>query len=335
MGPVNNGAGLGYVNQFVAILVKNSSSYEQLVQRAIGYTQDEQPREFTPGSEWMYYKLYCGVKSADKILQYSVKPLCEAAIGEELADKWFFIRYYDPDFHIRLRFHVPDPRRMGELAQKVNVWLAEPIKKKYIWKVQQDTYRREVERYGVHAIAMAETLFYYDSIAFLQMLDLTTGDDRENLRWLWGLKAVDDLLNNFDLSLRQKYELMDTLRKAFWTEMQIDKFFKQQFDEKYRNHRKMIGAILASTPEGQEAFNPLLEILREKSVSIKEVASALFQLMNANRLEVALPDLLASYIHMMINRISLSDSRKQEMVMYDLLARHYQSDIARNRTLSV
>jgi hypothetical protein len=37
----------------------------------------------------------------------------------------------------------------------------------------------------------------------------------------------------------------------------------------------------------------------------------------------------------MNNRISLSDPRKQEMVMYDFLARHYQSLLARDKSLSI
>ena len=72
-------------------------------------------RNFSIGSEWLYYKLYTGHKTADFILTEVIKPLTEEFLEKGLIDKWFFIRYADPKHHIRLRFHCLDTKNIGKV----------------------------------------------------------------------------------------------------------------------------------------------------------------------------------------------------------------------------
>ncbi|MGB8194413.1 MAG: lantibiotic dehydratase, partial [Chitinophagaceae bacterium] len=110
-----------YANQLAAVLVKNTASYQ-----AVRNTTDSQDvkRKFSPGSEWVYFKLYCGAKSADKILLDAIKPLTENLLQDQSIDRWFFIRYNDPDFHIRLRLHVEDANKTGYVIQQVNAYIS-------------------------------------------------------------------------------------------------------------------------------------------------------------------------------------------------------------------
>ncbi len=62
-------------------------------------------RTFPPGSEWLYAKLYTGTATADQILRDVIAPLVAEVLGSGAAERWFFIRYGDPDWHVRLRFH--------------------------------------------------------------------------------------------------------------------------------------------------------------------------------------------------------------------------------------
>ena len=55
------------------------------------------------GDKWLYYKLYCGVRISDSLLTDLVLPLVIKLTTESLIEKWFFIRYSDPENHIRLR----------------------------------------------------------------------------------------------------------------------------------------------------------------------------------------------------------------------------------------
>jgi thiopeptide-type bacteriocin biosynthesis protein len=51
-----------------------------------------------------------------------------------------------------------------------------------------------------------------------------------------------------------------------------------------------------------------------------------------DRLTVPIPQLCQSFIHMHINRLLRGEHRRQEAVIYDLLARVYRSRHARKRT---
>ena len=66
-------------------------------------------RTFSLGSEWLYFKIYCGVKTADFILVDYLKETIEQLLAQQYISKWFFIRYNDPDAHLRLRFKIDNP----------------------------------------------------------------------------------------------------------------------------------------------------------------------------------------------------------------------------------
>ncbi len=106
---------------------------------------------FKPGSEWTTVKLYCGPAAADDILRDLVAPAVAGA-------RWFFLRYADPEWHLRVRVRAPDAAaRLLELVADGRVWRAE-----------LDTYVRESARYG--DIEGAEHAFRADSDAVLALL---------------------------------------------------------------------------------------------------------------------------------------------------------------------
>ena len=72
-------------------------------------------RSFPPGSEWLFAKLYSGPATADQVLRDVVRPVVERVLSAGAADRWFFIRYGDPDWHLRLRFHGHPARLGGEV----------------------------------------------------------------------------------------------------------------------------------------------------------------------------------------------------------------------------
>ena len=63
-------------------------------------------RKLPPGSDWVFFKIYAGPATLDEMLKTTVPPLVRSAFAEGLASRWFFIRYADPDLHLRLRFQI-------------------------------------------------------------------------------------------------------------------------------------------------------------------------------------------------------------------------------------
>ncbi len=134
-------------------------------------------RVFPPGCEWLYAKLYTGTATADQVLREVVRPLTEAPQRSGAVDRWFFIRYGDPDWHLRLRFHGDPKRPRLEVLHALEAAVVPLLADGRLWRVQLDTYEREVERYGGgEGVRLAERLFHADSEAVLTAMDDLTGD---------------------------------------------------------------------------------------------------------------------------------------------------------------
>jgi lantibiotic biosynthesis protein len=323
-----------YCNQLVAALIKEQPSYTNATppSRSHGIPAT---REFSIGSEWLYYKFYCGIKSADKILAEAIQPALEKMVEKKLIDKFFFIRYYDPSFHIRVRFHLPQVSAIGEVIGLLHEHIRHFEKEGFIWKTQTDVYKRELERYGHCAIEPAESLFYYDSLAVLKMLQQTWGDAREQIRWIWAMRATDELLTAFGFSITEKLQRMEALKNSFATEFNADKPLKNQLNNKYRHYRKQLELVMDASKDDTHDMQPILALLTDKSRQLQPVVQELLQLQQAGLLEVPLNDLLFSYIHMLINRAIPSNPRMHEMVIYDLLCQYYRSVISKNKAKMV
>ncbi|HTL99240.1 MAG TPA: lantibiotic dehydratase, partial [Holophagaceae bacterium] len=134
-------------------------------------------RAFPPGSEWLYLKLYTGSATADQLLREVIAPLAARGQAEGVVDRWFYIRYGDPDWHLRLRFHG-DPVALHEkLWPHLRAALPPLLAQGMAWRLQSDTYEREVERYGgPEGIALSEAWFHADSRLCLDLLARLPGD---------------------------------------------------------------------------------------------------------------------------------------------------------------
>jgi hypothetical protein len=127
-------------------------------------------RTFPPGSEWLYVKLYAGTASVDRILQQVISPLVAELLSSGAADQWFFIRYGDPEWHVRLRLHGTAERLHEEAWPAVQKAMGRSLDAGDVWRVQFDTYEREIERYGgTEGIPLAERIFHCDSDAVLEL----------------------------------------------------------------------------------------------------------------------------------------------------------------------
>ena len=76
---------------------------------------------------------------------------------------------------------------------------------------------------------------------------------------------------------------------------------------------------------------PLFQMLDQKSSSLKPLSEEILKLEKDSQLEMPLNDLMASYSHMLINRLFKSKQRTHELVLYDFLHRYYKSEIARRK----
>jgi len=289
-------------------------------------------RNFSIGSEWVYYKLYTGHKTADLVLTEIIKPITEQLIAEGFIDRWFFIRYADPKHHIRVRFRSLDNQNLSKIITSLHQPLNYFMQQDLIWRIQLDTYQRELERYGKNTMELSERLFHYDSDSTVQFLDLIEGDEGEQLRWLHGLRSIDHLLDCFEYTIEEKLALMDSLKTGFGREFGMARPLKKQLDDKYRKERKKIEDFMIFTVETEPDYEPILDILEYKKQVLKPLAQQILAIKKRGELALELNSLMSSYIHMLMNRLFKSKNRLNEMVCYDFLYRYYRTLKALNKS---
>jgi len=286
-------------------------------------------RTFIPGSQWFYFKLYTGVKTADNILIQDISLFIHLLNQKKLIQKWFFIRYSDTDFHLRIRMLIQDEASIGEVLslfyKKMNVL----VKKRLVWNIQLDTYNRELERYGGDLIEEAESVFYIDSECIVSVLKKLRYQN-ENYRWMIALKMIDSLLSDFSFDLASKQYFMQELSLSFKKEFNFHEQNSKQFNTKYREHKTTVEKVLTGEIEDNN-FKILYPVILKKSKRIKPVILLLMAKMERNKTSITLQSMLGSYIHMMINRLFRSKNRIHELVLYEFMNRYYKSEIAKSK----
>lgn len=286
-------------------------------------------RTFNIGSEWLYVKLYGGVKSLDKILSDEILPLTNELLEEGIIEKWFFIRYEDTDKHLRIRFHhVRKPDFIGIVINRLYEVLKDYLSEGILFKIQTDTYQREIERYGHDTMELSESVFFHDSKAIASVLSLIEGDAGEKYRWLFGLRSVDTLLDDFGYDIEAKAKLMTLMKDGFFQEYEGGDKLRHQLNDKYRTDRESIEKMLDSQQDTEE-IKPAIEYFRKRSHELKCINMQLRNLQITNSQIYSNDVLLQSYIHMTMNRLFLTDNRKHELVIYYFLDKYYQSKKAR------
>jgi thiopeptide-type bacteriocin biosynthesis protein len=282
-------------------------------------------RTFPPGSEWLYAKLYTGSGTADRLLRDEIAPLAHAALAEGSARSWFFIRYGDPAWHLRVRFRGrPDVAHLFERLRDEGT----------AWKFQLDTYEREVERYGGDdAIELSEEIFFHDSEAVLEMLDLFTTDAGAEWRWRAILAGIDRLLDDFGFGLEARLKLAEQCRDGFAKQYRYETL-RGRLADRLRPQRAMLERLLFRPESAPDEIQPALAALRRRSEAIREVVRELRARERRGRLQTQLDAIVPNYIHMFVNRLSRSAGPEHEMVLYDYLVQLYRSELARARASS-
>ena len=275
-------------------------------------------RTFPPGSEWTYVKLYAGSATADRLLHEAVGPLARTLIRSGAADRWFFLRYDDPGFHLRVRFHGDPPAIRNALDTLVSGLIDDGL----VHDALLGTYRREVERYGgPEGIAVAEQLFHADSEAVVSLLDLfEPGTAGMDARWRIGLLGTERLLQDLGLDAPTRAALCRRMRDAFDREFRAGATLRKSLGARIRSELPALEALLDALAGGDHPLAPGIEILDERSARVAPLVPHL----RAANLTSPIQELAVSFVHMWLNRLHRSENRVHEYVTYALLARLHE-----------
>lgn len=300
--------------------------------RSFSTVIDSNTRKLLPGSKCLYFRLYCSANNCDYLLRHLVAQYVESHKDKGVFEKWFFIRYSDPAWHLRLRFFGSPSALLVHILPHFASRCKSLLKAQRLYRVEIGTYEREIERYGgTRAMAAAESLFEIDSETVLQLLELVPNNEYLTDRWKIAITGVDRLLNDFGFSIAQKMRLMSVLCNSFESEFQTGSAFKESLSKRFRTERQELSKLLDKGSGKNELQTLALDIFSRRSKRnrpvIKKLKGILAQNGNGDRLD----DIISSIIHMHLNRMLRSAQRAQELIIYNFLVRLYRSTDARQR----
>jgi len=265
-----------------------------------------------PGSDWLFAKLYCPRAFEDDLLTGPVAELCQQAIAMGAANDWFFLRYTDPEPHLRLRFRGRSERLTGELMPHLCAWADGLFADGLCTRLCFDTYDRELERYGGTAgTAAAEAVFGADSRAVIEMLRLSREVLLEMDLTSLAVLSIDDLLTGLGAS---EAERVDWYRERASS--------RTVAGDEYRRRKDGLRGLLGD-PEHirtQPGGDALARVLAARRNELEPIARRLDALTAAQELSQPKSMLFRSYVHLHCNRLLAGDRSAEEQVL-GLLAR--------------
>jgi len=312
--------GRPFAAQQVAMLYKTSPVYAEMVARENG--EKAARRTFLPGSEWLYLKLYCTPQSADELLSSVISPVLLQ--NRALVSRWFFIRYVDPGYHLRIRILMP-PAQQGKLLESLERRLSLKKYRHLVGRLQGDTYRRELERYGAGIIGQIEGLFEADSDLVLVFLADAGAGDRSGDTGLAAFVFSWQLAETLLPDPLERSGLFAAMSDSFLGQFKQDKALKLSMDRKYRALAAELDTLLGP-PDGGRLSAPVrraLKVLLDQADALYSVTAC----WPAQRRQALAADLL----HMQVNRFFTVAQTNHEALMYYFFVKYIAARAGRNR----
>jgi thiopeptide-type bacteriocin biosynthesis protein len=327
------GPGGHYVSELVVSLVRRADGEQVEPDRRLGATPSPvvastapsphgtaSERLRPPGSEWLFAKLYCPRALEEDVLNGAMLDFVEEEMAAGLASEWFFLRYADPDPHIRLRLRGEPATLTTRLLPRLCAWASDLMAEERCSRFSLDTYEREIERYGgPPAMDAAEALFAADSLAVCRLLRLLQGSALGMDRVELAVLTVDDLLGGLGL---------DAASRAQWCREGLTN--RHESGSEYRQRKVRLRSLLSRRSEpsgavtgdvtgdmpGSETIWTILEARRSVAA---EVAGRLRHLENVGQLAHRPDALYRSYVHLHLNRLLPYGSNLEQRVLGLLL----------------
>ncbi|GHO82365.1 lantibiotic dehydratase [Dictyobacter formicarum] len=280
-------------------------------------------RRFLPGEEWMYLKVYIAPLFQDELITGPLREIVKQVRNEHLCDEWFYLRYADPDPHLRLRFRARIPEVKGILLEQVLSWANQLVHAGVVTNLHIASYEREIERYGGPALmGDIERFFSSNSDVLSELVALQYTKRLTCAPLVVAVMSLDLLFRfwGYDLSARLGYARKHSHSYAS--------------REAFRTHRKQLTSLLfpwRHEDDQDEFLVAQRQIITSLFASQEPMAAHIMKrihvLTKQNLLWNNPEHILGSLAHLHLNRL-LGIDRKQEQVVYDLW-RHVLEAVSR------
>lgn len=293
---IRDECGNGYLGQFVLSILHNESIYKGLngLEPIADYSI---PSVFLPGSEWLYFEIFCHSIRTDAILTDFVYNFI-GSYHKKIAI-WFFIRYNEHGNHIRLRLRLHDPQDSYLLIAGLTKVLYRDAENGVISDVRVRTYKREMERYDPQHIEQVEVHFATDSKYVLRALqNLLPIMDKYRL-----CVNVAEHIATAEIFTHEEYRyLIQKLSDSFSLEHEFRSVEFKKLNQQFQLFLKSVQTPVPSTL--QSAF------IDFKASFVRTLS----QCESTKRRK-----LFADLMHMHVNRLFCTNQRVHEAIIYYFL----------------
>lgn len=308
---VRNQKGEEYQCQLVLSLTHNEQVYKNYQIMIKDVENPSIQRNIAPGTEWLYFEIFCHIQRTDEILLGAINNLLDGNANK--IDKWFFIRYNDNGDHIRLRIELKNPRQGAELTMELTKLLDEEIKSGIVSELSLKTYKREIHRYGWSTIEPIERHFTVDSNYILSLLTTMTADQQ---KYVLCVNLILDIKDSDVLSHEEFDYITSRASDSFNEEHQLSTEDFKELNSFYKLFKNVQTPILDDWQ---------LQCRNELLHSFIEVLT----LFPTHERRTTLIDLF----HMHVNRLFTNNQRSHEMIIYYFIRKEIQRNEALKKQL--
>ncbi|WP_113654723.1 lantibiotic dehydratase [Pedobacter namyangjuensis] len=283
-----------YHPQYIASYFHEERVYQKTKRRDKAKTEIE-----SPGGEWLYFEIYAHPNQSNRLLQLIWKSFIKPHKLKLKA--WFFIRYFDPKPHIRLRLQLKDAAQTFALMRLLRAILDTDVKSNLVNDIQLKTYYKEMERYGPKRMHLVEQFFSADSEFVIKSLKKYIHQPSQ----LGATLALMQLLvqNTFD-DITEQLTFAKHLANSFAKELDIDQEGFKKINASFKQLTILPNLTpIQILPSYARLFGKLIEDCENAETKTR---------------------LLADLIHMHINRTFSIDQRVYEAILYQYLLRVLQ-----------
>ncbi|RZJ81921.1 MAG: hypothetical protein EOO47_02550 [Flavobacterium sp.] len=268
--------GLNYHAQYIASYYHSEPIYKSISARDKAKTRIE-----SPGGEWLYFEIYAHPNQTNHLLQKLHRLLFKAKRRQ--LKSWFFIRYFDPKPHLRIRLQLRNHIDGFEMLRLLKEILASELASLVVNDIQVKTYYKEQERYGVKRMPLVEQFFSADSETVLKLLRADPAVEillQKSLQQMLAMVQLAFPLAELQLNFSKK------MASSFAKEIHLDQALFKQLNASYKTFDLHSLSKLATKSAYFKLLNQILASCDHTSEKVQ---------------------LTADLIHMHVNRVFKAD----------------------------
>ncbi len=239
-------------------------------------------------SDWLYLELYCKPQADSEILN----TIYNEIIAKNKTDQFFFVNYYNPERHLRLRFKT---KSIDHKTHIINI--VHDLKTRNLiscYKILP--YNQEKKRYGGdEMMALTEYIFDLDSRDFIK--NITSRNINEKDLKTFAVLKMRNYLYFFNMPLEDAINYCETSIINFSKEFELTSELRKEFNKEYSEIREDLLKLDYKTFLDDSEFRKnYLNHLQNKTTEYSGI--------------------IWSTIHMSMNRHFISNQRFNEFKIY-------------------